>query len=44
MLADMYLCAWTIDGASFLQRLHAVSAGGYAGIGLRPGHYKPKLL
>ena len=40
MLADMYLCASTIDGASFQQRLEAASAGGYAGIGLRPGHYK----
>jgi sugar phosphate isomerase/epimerase len=40
MLAEMYLCASTIDGASFQQRLEAASAGGYAGIGLRPGHYK----
>ena len=40
MLAEMYLCASTIDGASFQQRLEAASAGGYVGIGLRPGHYK----
>lgn len=40
MLADLYLCASTIDGASFQQRLEAASAGGYVGIGLRPGHYK----
>ena len=40
MLADLYLCASTIDRASFQQRLKAASAGGYAGIGLRPGHYK----
>ena len=40
MLAGLYLCASTIDGASFQQRLKAASAGGYAGIGLRPGHYK----
>src|SRR5271169_1035200 len=40
MLADMYLCASTIDGASFQQRREAASAGGYAGIGLRPGHHK----
>jgi sugar phosphate isomerase/epimerase len=40
MLADMYLCASTVDGASFEQRLEAASAGGYAGIGLRPSHYQ----
>src|ERR1700689_1809432 len=40
MLADMYLCASTVDGASFRQRLEAASAGGYAGIGLRPSHYQ----
>jgi sugar phosphate isomerase/epimerase len=40
MSADIYLCASTIDGASFQQRLEAASAGRYAGIGLRPGHYK----
>ena len=40
MLADMYLCASTVDGASFQQRLEAASAGGYAGIGLRPSHYQ----
>ena len=40
MLGDMYLCASAIDGASFQQRLEAASAGGYTGIGLRPGHYK----
>jgi sugar phosphate isomerase/epimerase len=40
MLADMYLCASTVDGASFGQRLEAASAGGYAGIGLRPSHYQ----
>jgi len=27
MLADLYLCASTIDGASFQQRLKAASAG-----------------
>ncbi len=32
MLPDMYLCASTIDGASFQQRLEAASAAGYAGI------------
>ncbi len=35
----MYLCASTIDGASFTERLEAASAGGYTGIGLRPSHY-----
>src|ERR1700721_1934280 len=40
MLADMYLCASTVDGASFQQRLEAASAGGYAGLGLRPSHYR----
>jgi sugar phosphate isomerase/epimerase len=40
MLPDMYLCASTIDGASFQQRLEAASAAGYAGIGLRPSHYQ----
>ena len=40
MLAGMYLCASTIEGASFQQRLKAASAGEYAGIGLRPGHYQ----
>ena len=40
MLAGMYLCASTIEGASFQQRLEAASAGEYAGIGLRPGHYQ----
>jgi sugar phosphate isomerase/epimerase len=40
MLASMYLCASTIDGASFRQRLDAASAGGYAGLGLRPSHYQ----
>jgi sugar phosphate isomerase/epimerase len=39
-LVDMYLCASTVDGASFQQRLEAASAGGYAGIGLRPSHYQ----
>jgi sugar phosphate isomerase/epimerase len=40
MLADLYLCASPVDGASFQQRLEAASAGGYAGIGLRPSHYQ----
>ena len=39
MLGDLYLCASTIDRASFQERLDAAFAGGYAGIGLRPGHY-----
>jgi len=43
MLADLYLCASTVDGASFQQRLEAASAGGYAGIGLRPSHYKAAM-
>src|SRR5580700_2789632 len=40
MVADLYLCASTIDRASFQQRLEAASAGGFAGLGLRPGHYR----
>jgi hypothetical protein len=36
----MYLCASTIDSASFTERLEAASAGGYIGIGLRPSHYQ----
>jgi sugar phosphate isomerase/epimerase len=35
----MYLSASTIDKAGFVERLDAATAGGYAGIGLRPSHY-----
>jgi sugar phosphate isomerase/epimerase len=40
MLGDLYLCASMIEQASFEERVAAASGAGYAGIGLRPTHYK----
>lgn len=40
MLGPLYLCASMVEDASFAERVDAAAAAGYAGIGLRPTHYK----
>jgi sugar phosphate isomerase/epimerase len=40
VLGDLYLSASTIEKSPWLERIDAAAAGGYAGIGLRPTHYK----
>ena len=40
MLGPLYLCASMVEDASFADRVDAAAAAGYAGIGLRPTHYK----
>jgi sugar phosphate isomerase/epimerase len=39
-MGPLYLCASMIEDASFEERVDAAAAAGYAGIGLRPTHYK----
>jgi sugar phosphate isomerase/epimerase len=40
MLGNLFLCASTIDRAGFRERVAAARAGGYTGIGMRPGHHE----
>lgn len=40
MFQERFLCASTILEASMRERIDASSAGGYMGLGLRPGHVK----
>jgi sugar phosphate isomerase/epimerase len=40
VFGSLYLCASTIDDADLDTRLEAAVHGGYAGIGLRPGHVR----
>ena len=39
-MGPLYLCASMIEDASFEERVAAAAGAGYAGIGLRPTHYK----
>jgi len=39
-MGPLYLCASMIEDASFPERVDAAAGAGYAGIGLRPTHYK----
>ena len=39
-MGPLYLCASMIEDASFDERVDAAAGAGYAGIGLRPTHYK----
>lgn len=39
-MGPLYLCASMVEEASFEERVEAAAGAGYAGIGLRPTHYR----